>query len=82
MMADYLRPEQLAVRYGLSEEELQRFERAGVIRAVAKNGYSYYSVRECYRLRAVLRLMREKGLPLTDARAQVEGLVKAATRSR
>jgi len=80
MMADYLRPEQLALRLGMSEEELQQFEKSGVIRAVTKNGYSYYSVREFHRLRAVLRLMREKGLTVADARAQVEGAAKAATR--
>lgn len=76
MLADYLRPEQLAARFGLSEEELQRFDSEGVIRAIAKNGYKYYSVRECHRLRAILRLMRDKGLSLAEARAQVEGRVK------
>lgn len=76
MLADYLRPEQLAVRFGLSEEEVQQFDNAGVIRAIAKNGYQYYSVRECHRLRAILNLMRDQGLSLTDARAQVEARVK------
>lgn len=76
MLADYLRPEQLAARFGLSEEELQRFDSEGVIRAISKNGYKYYSVRECHRLRAILRLMRDKGLSLAQARAQVEGPVK------
>jgi len=76
MLADYLRPEQLAVRFGLSEEEVQRFDKEGLIRAVAKNGYKYYSVRECHRLRAILNLVRDQGLSLADARAQVEGRVK------
>ena len=76
MLADYLRPEQLAARLGLSEEELQRFDNVGIIRAIEKNGYKYYAVRECHRLRAILHLMRDKGLPLADARAQVERRVK------
>ena len=78
MLADYLRPEQLSVRFGLSEEEVQQFDKAGVIRAVAKNGYKYYSVRECHRLRAILNLMRKQGLSLADARTQIEGRGKQA----
>ena len=73
MMADNLRPEQLAARCGLSEDEVLSFESQGVIRATAKNGYRYYSARDCYRLSAILRLMRNEGLRLSDARARVEG---------
>ena len=76
MLADYLRPEQLAVRFGLSEEEVQQFDKEGLIRAVTKNGYKYYPVRECHRLRAILNLVRDQGLSLADARAQVERRVK------
>jgi len=82
MLADYLRPEQLAVRFGLSEEEVQRFDNEGVIRAITKNGYRYYSVRECHRLRAILNLMRDQGLSLADARAQVEARVKRTAAAR
>ena len=70
---DYLLAEQVATKCGLTEEELRGFEDRGVIEGVAKNGYRYYSSRDCYRLRAIVRLMRERGLRLGEARALVEG---------
>lgn len=76
-MSDYLLPDQLAAKCGLSEEEVQAFEERGVIHGTAKNGYRYYSARDCYRLRGIVRLMRDKGLPLAEAQARVDGVRRA-----
>lgn len=78
-MSDYLLSEQLAAKCGLSEEEVRAFEERGVIHGVAKNGYRYYSARDCYRLRGIVRLMRDKGLHLAEAQALVDGGHRAAS---
>jgi DNA-binding transcriptional MerR regulator len=72
MIADYLLAGQLAARCGLSEQELETYERHGAIQGIAKNRRRYYSARDCIRLQQILRLMRERGLELGEARALVE----------
>ena len=72
-MSDYLLSKQVAGKCGLSEEEARAFEERGVIHGIAKNGYRYYSASDCYRLRGILRLMRDKGLPLAKAQDLVDG---------
>jgi DNA-binding transcriptional MerR regulator len=76
-MGDYLLPNQLAAKCGLSEEEVRAFEERGVIHGVTKNGYRYYSARDCYRLRGIVRLMRDKGLPFAKAQALVDEVRRA-----
>ena len=73
MIADYLLAGQLAARCGLSEQELEIYEHQGVIRGITKNRRRYYSAHDCIRLQQILRLMRERGLDLEEARALVEG---------
>ena len=76
-MGDYLLANQLAAKCGLSEEEVRASEERGVIRGLTKNSYRYYSARDCYRLRGILRLMRDKGLPLAKAQALVDEVRRA-----
>ena len=78
-MSDYLLSEQVAAKCGLSEEEVRAFEERDVIHGVTKNGYRYYSARDCYRLRGILRLMRDKGLPLAKAQALVDEVRRTAS---
>ena len=78
-MPEYLLAELLAPKLGLSVEGLRGFEAKGVIRAVARNGRTYYSSRDCYRLKAVLHFMRDKGLSLEAARAKVEAARRPAS---
>jgi len=76
-MPEYFLAEHLAAKMGLSNEGLASFEAKGVIRAVVKNGRTYYSSRDFYRLKGVLHFMRDKGLSLEAARARVEGAARA-----
>jgi len=72
-MPDYFLAEHFAAKLGLSQEELADFEAKGVIRRVVKNERAYYSLRDFYRLRAVLHLVQGKGLSLEKARSRVDG---------
>ncbi len=77
-MNDYLLLDQLAAKCELSEEEVRAFEERGVIHRITKNGHGYYSARDCYRLRGMLHLVRDKGLPLAEAKAVVDGVRRAS----
>ena len=70
-MPDYILEEHLSDKLGLSEKDLLYFESRGVIRGELKNGNTYYSSRDFYRLKGVLHYMRNKGLSLEEAQAQV-----------
>jgi len=74
-MPDYFLPEHLAMKLGISLEELLQFEARGVIKGIPKNGRTYYSSQDAYRLRGVLHLMRKKGLEMEEARARVAPVV-------
>lgn len=76
-MPDYLLAERLAVKLGLSAEELHHFEARGVIKGIPKNGRTYYSSQDAYRLKAVLQLVRTKGLEVEEARAHVVPVVSS-----
>jgi DNA-binding transcriptional MerR regulator len=75
-MPDYFLAEHFAAKMGVSREDLSSFEAKGVIRVVVKNGRTYYSSRDFYRLKGVLHLMRDKGLTLEGARARVEATAR------
>ena len=75
-MPEYFLAEHLAARLGLSKEALASFEAKRAIRGVVKNGRTYYSSRDFYRLKGVLHFMRDKGLSLGAARARVEGAAR------
>ena len=80
-MPEFLLAEQLAVKLELAQAELGKFENQGIIRAVKKNGRTYYSSRDFYRLKGVLHFMRTKGLSLDEAQDEVanwKGFAQAA----
>jgi len=70
-MPEFLLAEHLAQKLEIEQNELFRFESEGVIRAVKKNGRTYYSSRDFYRLKGVLHFMRTKGLSVEEAQDQV-----------
>ncbi|MEW5977096.1 MAG: hypothetical protein AB1898_14945 [Acidobacteriota bacterium] len=71
-MPDYILEDHFLRRLKISPLELKGFEQKGVIRGVEKNGLTFYSSREFYRLKGVLHYMRSQGLSLEEARAKVE----------
>jgi DNA-binding transcriptional MerR regulator len=70
-MPEFLLAEQLANKLDVAQAELSGFEARGVIRAVKKNGRTYYSSRDFYRLKGILHFMRTKGLSLDEAQEQM-----------
>jgi DNA-binding transcriptional MerR regulator len=70
-MPEFLLAEQLALKLEIAQAELGPFEAQGIIRAVKKNGRTYYSSSDFYRLKGVLHFMRTKGLSIDEAQDEV-----------
>jgi DNA-binding transcriptional MerR regulator len=70
-MPEFLLAEQLALKLDLTQAELPGFEAEGIIRAVKKNGRTYYSSGDFCRLKGVLHFMRTDGLSLAEAQDRV-----------
>jgi DNA-binding transcriptional MerR regulator len=66
-MPEFILAEHLAAKLNLEESELPRFEQEGIIKSVSKNGNTYYSARDFYRLKGVLHLVSEQGLSTDEA---------------
>lgn len=69
-MGDYLLAEHLMARLGLSPQQLEQAQQAGFAQPVEKNGHTFYSATQAYKLRAACNLMEKKGY--TWERALVE----------
>jgi len=81
-MPEFLLAELLAQKLEIEPSDLPAFESQGVIRAVNKNGRTYYSSRDFYRLKGVLHFMRTMGLSCEEAQDRVANynfLAQAAT---
>ena len=78
-MPDYFLAEHLAAKLGLPLEQLADFEAQGVIRRTVKNGRTYYSSQDFYRLKGVLYFVRDKGLSVREARSRVTPRTKLAS---
>ncbi len=70
-MPEFLLAEQLAAKLDLNAADLPRFESQGILKPVNKNGRTYYSSRDFYRLKGVLHFMRTKGLSVEEAQDRV-----------
>ena len=70
-MPEFMLAEHLAAKLNINEGELPDFEQQGIIKSVSKNGRTYYSSRDFYRLKGVLFFMRDKGLSLEEAQDRV-----------
>jgi DNA-binding transcriptional MerR regulator len=66
-MPEFVLAEHLATKLDIQFAELPQFEQRGIIKAVKKNGHTYYSSRDVYRLKGVLHFMRTDGLSVDDA---------------
>lgn len=55
----------------ISIEELRDFEAKGVIKALVENGRVFYSSRDLYRLRGILKMMRTNRLSFEEAHQRV-----------
>lgn len=68
----FVSAESASRKAGLTIAELEELDRAGVISGVEKNGFTFYSMREVYRLKAIRFFMNTHGLTLEQARLQVD----------
>lgn len=70
-MSEFLLAEQLTAKLDLTQSDLSEFESQGIIKPVNKNGRTYYSSRDFYRLKGVLHFMRANGLSIEEAQDRV-----------
>jgi MerR HTH family regulatory protein len=66
-MSEFMLATHFAAKLNLEETALPDFVHQGIIKPVKKNGNTYFSARDLYRLKAVLHFMREAGLSADEA---------------
>jgi DNA-binding transcriptional MerR regulator len=71
-MPEFMLAENLAAKLNIEPSELPRFESEGIIKPVTKNGNTYYSARDFYRLKGVLHLISAKGLSTDEALERIQ----------
>jgi DNA-binding transcriptional MerR regulator len=71
-MADYYTPQQLAQKLGIAEATITELQSNGLIQPTVKDGRSFLSSQQAYRLRAALRWARKDKIDLKEAFARVE----------
>lgn len=79
-MSDYYTPAQLAQRVRVSEAEIRNLQQKGLLQATVKNGKTFYSSQQAYRLQAAVRWAKRDSVQLEKALSQVEDLWLATTR--
>ncbi len=68
----YFPAEHVEYKLQISAEELREFEAKGVVRGIVKDSRTFYSSRDIYRLKGILRLMGTQGLSLEKAQERVD----------
>jgi predicted site-specific integrase-resolvase len=71
-MADYYTPQQLAQKLGIAEATITELQSNGLIQPTVKDGRSFLSSQQAYRLGAALRRARKDKIDLQEAFARVE----------
>jgi DNA-binding transcriptional MerR regulator len=66
-MSEFILAAHLAAKLDLNEADLPQYEQQGILKPVNKNGNTYYSARDFYRLKGVLHFVREQGLSPDEA---------------
>lgn len=76
-MSEFMLAQHFAAKLNLEESKLPDFVQQGIIKPVKKNGNTYFSAGDLYRLKGVLHFMREKGISADEALDRIVN-VKAA----
>ena len=71
-MPDYYNSQQLAQLLGIEEATIMELQRKGLLEPTVKDGRSFLSTQQAYRLRAALRLASKNKIDLLEAFAKVE----------
>jgi hypothetical protein len=71
-MADYYNLQQLARRLGIAEASIMELQEKGFLQPTVKNGKSFFSSQQAYRLRVAIRWASKNKIELLEAFAKVE----------
>ena len=71
-MADYFNFQQLAQMLGIAEASITELQRKGFLQPTVKNGRSFFSSQQAFRLRVALRWANKNKTDLLEAFARVE----------
>jgi DNA-binding transcriptional MerR regulator len=71
-MPDYYNSQQLAQMLGIAEVSITELQRKGLLQPTVKDGRSFLSSQQAYRLRAAVRWARKDKIDLQEAFAKVE----------
>jgi DNA-binding transcriptional MerR regulator len=71
-MPDYYTSQQLALTLGIAEDTIAELQGKGLLQPTVKDGRSFLSSQQAYRLRAAIRWARKDKINLQEAFAKVE----------
>jgi alpha-L-arabinofuranosidase len=71
-MSDYYNFQQLAQMLGIAEARIQELQGRGLLQPTVKNGRSFVSSQQAYRLRVAVRMANKNKIDLVEAFAKVE----------
>jgi hypothetical protein len=71
-MADYYNFQQLTQTLGISEARIKELQEKGLLQPTIKNGRSFLSSQQAYRLRVAVRWANKNKIDLVEAFAKVE----------
>jgi hypothetical protein len=80
-MPDYYTSQQLALTLGIAETTITELQGKGLLQPTVKDGRSFLSSQQAYRLRAAIRWARKDKIDLQEAFAKVEERWLAQTRA-
>jgi DNA-binding transcriptional MerR regulator len=78
-MPDYYTSQQLAQALGIAETTITELQGKGLLQPTVKDGRSFLSSQQAYRLRAAIRWARKDKIDLPEAFARVEARWLAQT---
>jgi DNA-binding transcriptional MerR regulator len=71
-VADYCTFQQLAQTLGIAETSIRELQAKGLLQPTVKNGRTYFSSQQAYRLRAAVRQAHRDRIDFEEAFAKVE----------
>jgi DNA-binding transcriptional MerR regulator len=76
-MPEFMLAHHFAAKLNMEESALPDFVQQGIIKPVKKNGNTYFSALDLYRLKSVLHLMRKGGISADEAFDRIVNLKTA-----
>jgi len=73
----YVSIDSFCERTGLNVTDVSKYEEQGVISSVHKGAHRFFSLRELYRMKGILFLMRTSGLTINEAIVRMDSNISA-----